>query len=70
MRFFSDNAASVHPSVLAALGNANHVDTAYDGDAISQSLDSAFSKLFETNVTAHWIATGTAANALRFPYSE
>lgn len=64
MRFFSDNAASVHPAVLEALAAANHVDTAYDGDAFSRSLDGAFSNLFETPVTAFWIATGTAANSL------
>ena len=64
MRFFSDNAASVHPAVLEALAAANHVDTAYDGDALSKSLDAAFSDLFETPVTALWIASGTAANAL------
>lgn len=64
MRFFSDNAASVHPAVLEALAAANHVDTAYDGDAVSQSLNAAFSSLFETPVTALWISSGTAANSL------
>ncbi len=64
MRFFSDNAASVHPAVLEAMAAANHVDTAYDGDAISQSLDRHLSDLFETDVTAIWVATGTAANSL------
>ena len=64
MRFFSDNAASVHPAVLDALARANHVDTAYDGDALSKSLDGAFSELFETPVAALWVASGTAANAL------
>ena len=64
MRFFSDNAASVHPAVLAALAEANRVDTAYDGDALSKSLDAAFSDLFETQVSAFWIASGTAANSL------
>jgi threonine aldolase len=64
MRFFSDNAASVHPTVLEALARANQVDTAYDGDALSQSLDSAFSDLFETPVKAFWIGSGTAANSL------
>lgn len=64
MRFFSDNAASVHPSVLEALSRANRVDTAYDGDALSRSLDAAFSALFETEVTALWVATGTVANSL------
>jgi threonine aldolase len=64
MRFFSDNAASVHPDVMAAMARANHVDTAYDGDALSQSLDRLMSDLFETEVTALWVATGTAANSL------
>lgn len=64
MRFFSDNAASVHPAVLAAMAAANGPDTAYDGDALSRGLDARFSDLFETAVTALWVATGTAANAL------
>ena len=64
MRFFSDNAASVHPKVLDAIANANRVDTAYDGDALSLSLDAAFSAVFECEVSALWISTGTAANAL------
>ncbi len=64
MRFFSDNAASAHPAVLAALARANSVDTAYDGDALSQSLDAAFSTLFEAPVKAYWIASGTSANSL------
>ncbi|MFS0737941.1 beta-eliminating lyase-related protein [Sphingomonas sp. 1P06PA] len=64
MRFFSDNAASACPAVLDAIVRANPVDTAYDGDALSARLDAAFGALFETQVTAYWIATGTAANAL------
>ncbi len=64
MRFFSDNAASVHPEVLDAIARANRVDTAYDGDALSLSLDRAFSDVFEREVTALWVSTGTAANAL------
>jgi threonine aldolase len=64
MRFFSDNAAAVCPEVLAAITAANHVDTAYDGDAASSRLNEAFSELFETEVEALWVATGTAANSL------
>ncbi len=64
MRFFSDNAAAAHPAVLEALRAANTLDTAYDGDAWSKQLDGAFSDLFETQVRAIWIATGTAANSL------
>lgn len=64
MRFFSDNAAAVHPAVLEALARANRVDTAYDGDSLSKSLDQVFSDLFETRVSAIWVSSGTAANAL------
>ena len=63
-RFFSDNAAAVHPQVMEALAAANHVDTAYDGDALSRSLDVAFSDLFQTNCEVVWIPTGTAANSI------
>ncbi|MFC7536414.1 threonine aldolase family protein [Sphingomonas sp. GCM10030256] len=64
MRFFSDNAAAAHPAVLEAMAAANALDTAYDGDALSRKLDGAFSDLFETEVTALWVTTGTAANCL------
>ncbi|MBN8843020.1 MAG: low specificity L-threonine aldolase [Sphingomonadales bacterium] len=64
VRFFSDNAATVHPAVMEALAAANHVDTAYDGDALSRSLDAAFSDLFETECEVVWISTGTAANSI------
>ena len=64
MRFFSDNAASVCPQVMEALARANHVDTAYDGDALSERLDGAFSDLFGKQVRALWVTTGTAANCL------
>ena len=64
MRFFSDNAASVHPKLLESLVEANGQDTAYDGDGLSARLNGAFSDLFETEVEAMWVATGTAANSL------
>lgn len=64
MRFFSDNAAPVHPAVFAAMQAADQVDTAYDGDALSRGLDAAMSDLFGREVAALWIPTGTAANAL------
>ncbi|HEY0084933.1 MAG TPA: beta-eliminating lyase-related protein [Allosphingosinicella sp.] len=64
MRFFSDNAAAACPEVMAALHEANSLDTAYDGDRWSKRLDEVFSGLFETQVTALWVATGTAANCL------
>jgi threonine aldolase len=64
MRFFSDNAAPVHPAVFAAMQAADHVDTAYDGDALSRALDARLSALFGREVAALWVPTGTAANAL------
>ena len=64
MRFFSDNAAAAHPKVIEAIAASNRIDTAYDGDALSKRLDGAFSELFETDVRAFWVTTGTAANCL------
>jgi threonine aldolase len=64
MRFFSDNAAAVCPEVMDAIAAANRLDTAYDGDSLSQSLSAAFSELFERQVAAMWVTTGTAANSL------
>ncbi|MFA6124748.1 MAG: beta-eliminating lyase-related protein [Sphingomonas sp.] len=64
MRFFSDNAAPVHANVLAAIAEANVLDTAYDGDGWSKQLDARFSDVFETPVRALWVPSGTAANCL------
>ena len=64
MRFFSDNAASVHPRIWEALKAADAPDSAYDGDALSARLDAAFSELFGVECAAIWVATGTAANCL------
>ena len=64
MRFFSDNAAPACPQVMAAIAAANVVDTAYDGDAWSKAIDAAISALFETEATAFWVPSGTAANCL------
>ena len=64
MRFFSDNAARACPEALAAITEADRLDTAYDGDAWSARLDGALSELFETEVAALWVSTGTAANSL------
>src|SRR6266550_7491722 len=64
MRFFSDNAAAAHPRVIEAIAASKRIDTAYDGDEWSARLDGAFSELFETEVRAFWVTTGTAANCL------
>jgi len=64
MRFFSDNAAPACPEVISAISAANVLDTAYDGDQWSKSLDGRLSALFETEVRALWVSSGTAANCL------
>jgi threonine aldolase len=64
MKFFSDNAAPVHPDVWAAMHAANAADTAYAGDALSARLDDAFGAMFDAPVAVMWAATGTAANGL------
>ncbi|WP_298170938.1 beta-eliminating lyase-related protein [Novosphingobium sp.] len=64
MKFFSDNAAPVHPRIWAAMQAADVADTAYDGDALSARLDAAFSDLFGVPCAAIWVATGTAGNCL------
>jgi len=64
MQFLSDNSASVHPAVWAALYAVDASQAPYDGDALSQRMDDAFSQLFERECAALWVATGTAANCL------
>jgi threonine aldolase len=64
MKFFSDNAAAVHPRVWEAMHAADAPDSGYDGDALSRRMDDAFSELFGTECAALWVATGTAANCL------
>ena len=64
MQFLSDNAASVHPRVWAAMRNADAADSPYDTDRISRELDDMFAHLFGREVAVLWVATGTAANCL------
>ncbi len=64
MRYFSDNAAPVHPKVWEAMRDADSLDTAYDGDRWSARLDAAFTELFGRECRAMAVTTGTAANAL------
>lgn len=64
MHFFSDNATPVCPQVMAAIAAADLADHGYDGDRWSARLDAAFSALFETDVKALWVSTGTAANSI------
>jgi threonine aldolase len=50
--------------VLDAMLAANEQDTAYDGDRWSKRLDARLGELFEREVRAFWVPTGTAANCL------
>ena len=64
MQFSSDNAASVHPAVWKAMMAADAADAPYDNDALSRSLDAAFTGLFGRDCAVLWASTGTAANCL------
>ncbi|WP_066557613.1 threonine aldolase family protein [Croceicoccus bisphenolivorans] len=64
MQFLSDNAAPVHPAVWEAMRRADATDAPYDNDALSRSLDRAFSDLFGMECAVLWTSTGTAANCL------
>ncbi len=64
MQFLSDNAASVHPRVWAAMQAADAADSPYDTDRLSAELDDRFAEVFQREVAVLWVATGTAANCL------
>ena len=65
MNFASDNAYGALPEIWAALREADcGAALAYGHDPITQSLPSRFSQLFERDVAAFPVFTGTAANAL------
>ena len=65
MNFASDNVTSVAQPIMDAIvaANAGSVSS-YGGDGVTQRLDAAFSRLFETEVAVMPVVTGTAANAL------
>lgn len=65
MNFASDNWAGATASVMAAI--ARHNDgfaPAYGGDKLTAAVQRRFAEIFETDVEVHFVATGTAANAL------
>lgn len=65
MTFYSDNTAPATPEVMAALNAANAGFAApYGDDTATQSLNAAFSRLFETDVAVFPVPLGTAANGL------
>lgn len=65
MLFRSDNITGVCPEIMAAIGAANAGDSAaYGADEYTARLAAAFGAYFDTEVSAHPVATGIAANAL------
>jgi threonine aldolase len=63
--FCSDNVAPVAPEIMAAIEAANSGNVAsYGADSWSLSLQEALETVFETDLVAYPVATGTAANAL------
>ena len=65
MNFASDNTAAIAPGILTALTRANEgFALGYGNDALTKGIERQLSELFEKDVAAFLVPTGTAANAL------
>lgn len=65
MNFNSDNATGAAPQILEALARANSgAARAYGADPWSVAAEAKLAQTFETDLSAHLVATGTASNAL------
>ena len=65
VNFCSDNASGASPEILRALEAANRGPAMpYGDDALTRGLEARLAEVFETEVAAFPVATGTAANAL------
>ena len=65
MNFASDNTAPVAPAILDAIVQANDgFARGYGNDDWTQSVERQLSEIFERDVAAFLVPTGTAANAL------
>jgi threonine aldolase len=65
MHFASDNAAGIAPAILEAIGRANDgLALGYGEDAITKRLEQRLAEVFEHELAAFLVPTGTAANAL------
>ncbi|HEX4024219.1 MAG TPA: beta-eliminating lyase-related protein [Steroidobacteraceae bacterium] len=65
MDFRSDNTAGAAPQILAALAAAGTgARSSYGEDEQTRRVQARLQQLFETDLTAGFVATGTAANAL------
>lgn len=65
MNFASDNVYGVHPQILAALSAVNSgTASSYSDDEWSKRAEEKLSEVFEKEVRAFLVLTGTAANGL------
>ena len=65
MDFASDNTAGAHPSVIAALAQANEGRAAsYGADALTQHVEAQFAEAFGHACAVFPVVTGSAANSL------
>src|ERR1700759_1217156 len=63
--FASDNAATVHPDVLAAIARVNVGHAfGYGHDEYSQRIEAQLAQQFGANARAHFVFNGTGANVL------
>ncbi|HAP43209.1 MAG: hypothetical protein A2087_08800 [Spirochaetes bacterium GWD1_61_31] len=61
--FASDNNASVHPQILAALATANHGHAVgYGGDPLTARAEAALAALFGPGAVVRFVLNGTGAN--------
>src|SRR5262249_49818583 len=65
MNFASDNAAAIAPEILAAISRANEgAALAYGNDEWTKRVERRLAEVFEREVAAFLVPTGTVANAL------
>ncbi len=65
MNFCSDNVAGVAPEIMAAIERANRETMpSYGADEITQRVEKRLAEIFEREVVAFPVTTGTSANAL------
>ncbi len=65
MNFASDNGAGVAPEILEAIAASSRLNSpAYGADDYTARAEAMLAEVFETEISAYLVATGTAANAL------
>ena len=65
MNFCSDNVTGASPEILAALTRANAGTVpSYGEDPLTARVEAKLKEIFETDLAAFPVATGTSANAL------